>query len=238
MTANDHFKNSFSSWFWGSLILATGAHFALLNLWPRLTAQDFSVDAKEFRVMDIPPEVTVPPKPREIQRPAAPVISTAEIDEGLTIPRTTFEENPVGVLPPPPDSAATSSMAETPGFTPMTVRPDIKNRDELERALAREYPPLLRDAGIGGTAEVWFQIDEEGVVRQTLIKTGSGHRALDQAALQVAGIIEFTPALNRDKRVPVWISLPITFRVRQETHSSDPAFTGKMMVDERFSLHK
>ena len=30
----------------------------------------------------------------------------------------------------------------------------------------------------------------------------------------VAGIIEFTPALNRDKRVSVWIALPITFTVR------------------------
>ena len=83
-----------------------------------------------------------------------------------------------------------------------------------EEALTREYPPLLRDAGIGGTVEVWFQIDEEGAVRQTLVKTSSGHAALDEAALKVADVIEFTPALNRDKRVPVWISLPITFKTR------------------------
>ena len=35
----------------------------------------------------------------------------------------------------------------------MTVAPGIKNRAELQAALTREYPPLLRDAGIGGTAE-------------------------------------------------------------------------------------
>ncbi len=62
--------------------------------------------------------------------------------------------------------------------------------------------------------EVWFQIDVEGSVQQTLVKTSSGHMALDEAALKVAGVIEFTPALNRDKRVPVWISLPITFTTR------------------------
>jgi protein TonB len=94
------------------------------------------------------------------------------------------------------------------------VRPDLKNREEVQRALVREYPPLLRDAGIGGTVEIWFQIDEEGVVRRTQVKVSSGHPALDEAALVVAGVAEFTPALNRDKRVPVWISLPITFTTK------------------------
>ncbi|MFC1575658.1 energy transducer TonB, partial [Gemmatimonadota bacterium] len=78
----------------------------------------------------------------------------------------------------------------------------------------REYPPLLRDAGIGGTVDVWFYIDEEGAVLRTQINTSSGHRALDEAAMKVAQVIRFTPALNRDKRVAVWISLPITFQVR------------------------
>jgi len=47
-----------------------------------------------------------------------------------------------------------------------------------------------------------------------MINDSSGHLALDDAALRVADAIEFTPALNRDKLVPVWISLPITFTTR------------------------
>jgi TonB family protein len=97
------------------------------------------------------------------------------------------------------------------------VQPDIRNRTEVARALEENYPPLMRDAGIGGTAEVWLFIDEEGVVRRTQIAEGSGHQALDDAAIRVATTLAFTPALNRDKRVPVWISLPITFA----TASSD-----------------
>jgi outer membrane biosynthesis protein TonB len=34
----------------------------------------------------------------------------------------------------------------------------------VQRALERNYPPLLRDAGIGGTPVVWFFIDENGRV--------------------------------------------------------------------------
>ena len=34
------------------------------------------------------------------------------------------------------------------------------------------------------------------------------------AALAVADVYRFSAALNRDKKVPVWVSFPITFQVR------------------------
>jgi len=214
MTANDRFKQSFSAWFWGSMILATVAHFALINLWPELSAQDFSMTSEEILVIELPPDVVIPPEPEAIARPAAPVESSVEIDENITIPLTTFKDNPVDRLPPPPDSIVSRRGSGPETFTPFTVKPGVKNRGEVQAAVVREYPPLLRDAGLGGTVEVWFQIDEDGVVQQTQVKTSSGHEALDRAALKVADVIEFTPALNRDKRVSVWISLPITFTTR------------------------
>jgi protein TonB len=94
------------------------------------------------------------------------------------------------------------------------VSPDVKNREEVTLALKGEYPILLKEAGLGGTVQVWFFIDEEGQVVRTQIHQSSGYDDLDRAALKVADIIRFTPALNRDKRVPVWISIPIQFKVR------------------------
>jgi protein TonB len=142
------------------------------------------------------------------------VITTANIDEDVTIPLTTFAEFTPDKLPPPPDEVTTTDISKVPTFTPMTVRPSVKNKAAVERAMVREYPPLLRDAGIGGTVQVHFYIDEEGKVVNTLVNTSSGYEAMDEAALKVANIIEFTPALNRDKRVAVWISLPITFTTK------------------------
>jgi protein TonB len=78
----------------------------------------------------------------------------------------------------------------------------------------REFPTVLRDSGIGGTVTVWFFIDENGRVQQNRIDQSSGYEALDQAALNVAGVYRFSPALNRENRTAVWVSLPITFRVR------------------------
>jgi len=214
LTANEQFKRSFGSWFWSSMIVATVAHFAVFAFWPELTAEDYSYTSEELTAIELPPEIEIPPPPEAIRRPATPVIATADIDEDITIAPTTFEDNPVEDLPPPPTETTTTDIAAAPTFTPFTVRPDIKNRDAVARAMEREYPPLLRDAGIGGTVNVWFFINESGEVQRTLVNESSGHKALDDAAIKVADIIEFTPALNRDKRVPVWISLPITFTTR------------------------
>jgi TonB family protein len=93
----------------------------------------------------------------------------------------------------------------------MTVRPELQNVNEVRDALISSYPPLLRDAGIGGTPVVWFFIDETGVVQRTQLSRSSGYDALDAAALNVASVMQFSPALNRDRVVAVWVEIPIVF---------------------------
>ena len=105
-------------------------------------------------------------------------------------------------------------IAAAPIFTPFTVAPSIMNRQDVVRTMEQSYPPLLREAGIGGTVRVFFFINQEGVVEQVRLDESSGHEALDDAALNVAGVYEFTPATYGDEPVPVWVSFPITFQVR------------------------
>ena len=210
-TANDRFKSSFSTWFWGSMITATVLHFVFFAFLDFGEPDDVSFSMEEIAMIDIPPEVEIPPPPEAIARPATPVVTTATIDEDITIAPVTFDENPVENLPPPPDEVETDISA-APAFTPYTVAPDRINDNEIVRALEREYPSLLRDAGIGGTVQVWFFIDETGIVQNQRVHTSSGHQALDDAALRVAPVFRFTPALNRDNAVPVWVAFPITFR--------------------------
>jgi len=125
-------------------------------------------------------------------------------------------DNPVASDPATSDavepSTAVTDLAREPTFTPFTVAPSIQNRGEVLDSMQRSYPPLLRDAGIGGTVVVWFFIDEQGTVQERHINESSGHRALDEAALRVADVYRFSPALNRDQRVPVWVQFPITFQ--------------------------
>jgi TonB family protein len=113
-----------------------------------------------------------------------------------------------------PELQTVEAIQEEPVFTPMTIRPELTNRDEIIQALIREYPSLLRDEGVGGQVVVWFLISETGQVVATRISQTSGHGQLDAAALAVASVYNFTAAMNRDRPVPVWIQLPITFRVQ------------------------
>lgn len=106
---------------------------------------------------------------------------------------------------------APDDFTVAPTFTPYTERPELSNQAVVAAALQAMYPPLLRDAGIGGTANVWFLIDEHGTVVKTQIARSSGHKALDLAALSVATTMEFHPARNRGDDVQAWVQVPITF---------------------------
>lgn len=107
-----------------------------------------------------------------------------------------------------------STTGTEPTFTPYTTGPTLANQVEIVKAMTREYPPLLRDAGISGTVEVWAQVDPTGKLVATRMKGSSGHVALDEAGLRVAQQMKFTPALNHGTPVTVWISLPIQFRTQ------------------------
>lgn len=211
--ANERFKGRFQSIFWTSIILATGAHFSAFAFWPEFTADDFSFTIEELTAIELPPEVVIPPPPQQIARPATPVMAAADIADDITIAPTTFEMNPVDELPPPPSLEQVVVLGDAPTFTPFTVAPSILNREEIIDAMRAQYPPLLRDAGIGGEVRVFFFIDAEGSVQSTRIDETSGHKQLDDAALAVANLYRFSPALNRDEKVPVWVSFPIQFKV-------------------------
>ncbi len=211
-TANERFKSRSGAWLWGGIILATALHFALLNYFPPLTAADISFGIREFEAVSLPPEIEIPPAPEAIARPAVPVVARAVLEEDVTIAPTTFEHNPVEALPIPPSSVV-RSIEEQPVFTPYTVAPSVRDLDRARRIVQQEYPKILQDAGIGGTVVVWALIDEHGVVRRTLVHASCGVSKLDEAALAAVMTFEFHPAYNYDKKVPVWISMPITFTV-------------------------
>jgi protein TonB len=210
-TANDKFKRGFGNWFWGSLIAATFVHFVVFAFWPTLEAQGNELNDDVLEALNIPPEVEIPPPPQQIARPAVPVVAPTNIEEDITIAETTFESNPISDLPPPPANATSEDIAAAPVFTPYTVAPRLLNTPEVQRALERNYPALLRNAGIGGQVLVWFYIDDSGRVVKTLLKEPSGYPTLDEAAIKVAEIMRFEPAINRDKKVAVWVAIPIKF---------------------------
>jgi protein TonB len=213
-TANDRFKERCNACLWGGIVIATVVHFGVIRFFPTLSAADVAFGVTEFEAIELPPEIEIPPPPEQIPRPAVPVVATTELDEDVTIAPTTFEENPVDNLPPPPSD--TERLIDRPVFTPYTVGPRLRDRERAQRIVTQKYPKMLQQARIGGTTKVWAFIDEAGVVRNCVVAESSGWEVLDHAAMEALMEFEFEPALHLDKRVPVWIAMPITFSISNE----------------------
>lgn len=120
------------------------------------------------------------------------------VEEGVqqsTLERTT-----------PPDQGVydVSSVEELPRMT---------NQSAVRAALERNYPPLLRDSGIGGTVQVELVIDESGrpdVSTVTIIS--ADHEQFADAARRVIERMRFRPAKVNGQGVKIRIQIPITFQ--------------------------
>jgi TonB family protein len=133
------------------------------------------------------------------------------------------------VLPEPERSTEPTRLVAGPVHTPMTEPPKLLNSEEFIRSLERNYPVFLRDAGIGGEVSVWFYVDTDGRVQRTLVDKSSGYPALDEAALRVSSSMRFSPAMNRDQVVDVWVSIPIHFEpMPARTEPSQAAAAGNV----------
>jgi len=173
-------------------------------------------DAPVAPAPDQTPSVTAldaPPTPPAPAEPTTTIEQRADASEPVPSPRVGLPAAPaVAPAPTPPPAAPAPSIARgEPAFTPMTVRPALTNAQDLMGVLVAEYPPLLRDAGIGGAPILWIHIATDGGVDDTRVFQSSGYEALDEAARRVASAMRFSPARNGDAVVDAWVQIPIRF---------------------------
>lgn len=122
------------------------------------------------------------------------------------------EPSAPSLAPPPADP---DQLRAKPHLTPYTVRPEIKDREAATDIVLEHYPDELKSAGVGGTVYIFVFIETDGTVGNAVVEESSGNEELDAAALSAAGEIEFTPALNLDEPVPVWVAFPIVFQASE-----------------------
>jgi protein TonB len=212
--AYERFKRHFTDWIAIGVVLSVALHYALFTLFPTLRAADVSFGSGEITAVALPPVVNVPPPPQQIARPATPRVGTADIAEDVTIAPTTFEANPIENLAPPPRPARASSEEDRPRFIPYDTPPKLLNPEEIRALLQRGYPAALREARVEGKVIIWAYVDIEGRVGTAHVQQSSGFAAMDRAALDVAREMRFSPALNRDKKTPVWVQQSIVFQTK------------------------
>lgn len=91
--------------------------------------------------------------------------------------------------------------------------PELLNRDEVATALQRNYPPLLRDAGVEGRVMLRYRVTRDGMVDPGSVGVEeASHDAFSEAAVRVVKRMRFRPARYKGSPVPVWVVQPITFQ--------------------------
>jgi protein TonB len=76
------------------------------------------------------------------------------------------------------------------------------------------YPGLARKRGQEGTVILQVLVSKEGGVDDLRIETSSGFRLLDRAAVIAVQQWLFEPGQRDDKRVEMWVKVPVTFKLK------------------------
>ena len=76
-----------------------------------------------------------------------------------------------------------------------------------------KYSEIAQAAGIEGTVVVQVFVNEKGRVTETVILKGIPDSGLDEAAIEAIVKVKYRPAKAKGKKVGVWISIPVVFRL-------------------------
>ena len=165
----------------------------------------------------LPPEPLPPetlPQPAEPaparQAAAAPLLAP---QSPLSLPRRVeIAASPPGPVvapsaPPAPALAAAAPQAQ-PAPAPV-VPPDFSAR-QLDNP-APAYPYLSRRAREEGVAVLRVLVSRDGRALRLQIEESSGHRRLDDAALETVRGWRFIPASQAGEPREAWVLVPVTF---------------------------
>ncbi|RJP81402.1 MAG: TonB family protein [Candidatus Zixiibacteriota bacterium] len=181
---------------------------------PSLSAEEVAPALKIAEPRLAPPVAAIPkPVPEEVA-PETPQIMTQtqlqealddQIDElmagmggtgeGIQIAEAIPDENAI------PERGAFVAFEQPPQL--------VKRVDPI-------YPAIAQSAQVGGKVTVQFFVDKKGDVREPkAIKSTPAGLGFEEAAVAAVAQWKFTPALQRENPVGVWVAQVITFQVQK-----------------------
>jgi len=194
------------------LIITLALMIFLAMAFKRFETQKFEQQSVQIKmeVQDIPKteQVKRPPPP---SRPSIPIVSESEeIDEDETIADTDIDW---GELPPPPPPPPEEEDESAQIFVAYDEPPEpIGGFEAIQRNL--KYPEIARKAGVEGTVFVQVLVDVKGQVVDTRVVKSLGNNGCDEAAIDAIKKVKWKPAMQRDRPVKVWISIPVRFKLK------------------------
>lgn len=130
----------------------------------------------------------------------------------------TVDAAPTASASPPAMPAAPAGQGIPAASSGEAAVPDADGLRAYRIGLAREarshrrYPPLARERGWTGTAEVQVDVSRQGLARQILLARSSGHEILDREALSMMSLAAVSATLPDSLRGRDFaVRLPVVF---------------------------
>ena len=114
-----------------------------------------------------------------------------------------------GNIPETPIEADEDTEIDALDFVAFDQAPEAKRG----KGVKPKYPEIALEAGIEGTVYVKFFVDEKGNVADAYVIRGVPGSGLDEAALSAVKKSMWKPAMQRDKKVGVWMTIPVSFKL-------------------------
>ena len=172
---------------------------------PLLLVEDY-VFYEEIETIEIPEteQIELPEPP---PRPSIPISSDEEFsDEDYEEFETDFDDWEDWDAPSPPDEGGDSEFVAY--DTPPRPKPGKSIFDFLV------YPKLAIEMKLEGKVFIKFFVDKKGKVRANSVQMVRGNPVFEEAAITAVKKSEWKPAIQRDTKVGVYMTVPINFKLK------------------------
>ena len=202
MTVHTAFKLRYRKYLDVSLAISFALHILAFAVMPNLEIKALKSETDEIEVIDIPPEIDIPPPPKDIARPKIPVETLDEdVEEEETIEDTTLDMDDLPDAPPPPPRSGGDFLV-------------FDKAPKVVKIVQPEYPTLARQAEIEGIVTLKVTINERGrVMRVSVIRSDAS--IFDKVAMEAMKQWEFEPAEQSGNPVKSTISIPLQFTLNR-----------------------
>ncbi|HJP31112.1 MAG TPA: energy transducer TonB [Candidatus Latescibacteria bacterium] len=204
-------RRNYSRTFWSCFGISTVLLMAFVVLFPDLDADAYSKSEKVIIQIEDIPETRQERRPPPPPRPVVPIASQSDdIPDDATIMETDLDFG-LDDLPPPPPLADLAGVDLEEEEEEIVEIWRVEKQPEPIKNPAPEYPEIARKAGITGTVTVQVLVNKKGKVEAVDIL--KGNEVFHEAARKAAWKWTFTPAIQNDKPVKVWVALPFRFQL-------------------------
>lgn len=153
-----------------------------------------------------------PPPAPVLKKPDLPQFSISDTPIDIEIDGIDFSDKPEDIISQKPEKSHIIVEEEHNPFIPSEIMPEIIG-GLVSISKNIYYTEIAKRMGIEGRVVVNALVNKMGDVEEVKIIKGLLPE-LDKIALEAVRQAKFTPGIQRGKPVKVWVSIPISFRLK------------------------